>query len=54
METAGKRANERKTQAMTFRLTEEARGLLIELAQKNGISMAAMLELLIRRAAKED
>lgn len=37
--------------AVTFRLTEEARALLAELARRQGIDRTAALELLIRQAA---
>ena len=39
---------------MSFRLTPEARRLLAGLAQKKGISMTAVLEILIRKEAKEE
>jgi hypothetical protein len=39
---------------MSFRLTPEARRLLAALAEKKGISMTAVLEVLIRQEAKEE
>ena len=36
-----------------FKLTEEAKELLRRMAEEQGISMTAVLELLIRQAAKE-
>ena len=39
---------------MSFRLTPEARRLLATLAEKKGISMTAVLEVLIRKEAKEE
>ncbi len=38
----------------SVRLTEEARALLLLLADHSGVSMAAMLELLIRDRAKQE
>jgi uncharacterized protein (DUF1778 family) len=38
---------------INFALTEEARNLLRQLADAQGISMTAMLEILIRKAEKE-
>lgn len=38
----------------TFRLTAEARRLLKLLSQKKGISMAAVMETVIRKEAKEE
>lgn len=35
----------------TFRLTDECRRLLAELAEKRGVSQAAMIELLVREEA---
>ena len=40
--------------AMTVRLTEEARRLLAELAEKQGVDKTAMLEIIIRRVAKDE
>jgi hypothetical protein len=40
--------------AATFKLSEKARALLIDLARRRGISQAAVLELLIRAEAKKD
>ena len=39
-------------QAVTIRLSGEAKRLLIELAQRLGISQTAVLELAVRRLAK--
>ncbi len=38
----------------SFRLTEEARRLLAALGEKKGVSMTAVLEILIRKEAKEE
>ena len=38
----------------SVRLTDEAKALLLILADHSGVSMAAMLELLIRDRAKHD
>lgn len=38
----------------TFRLTAEARRLLKLLSQKKGISMTSVLEVLIRKDAKDE
>lgn len=38
---------------MTFRLTEEARRLLAELAARQGVDKTAMMEILIREAAEK-
>ena len=38
----------------TFRLTSEARRLLKLLSQKKGISMASVLETIIRKEAREE
>lgn len=38
----------------TFRLTREARRLLQALAQRKGLSMAGVLEVVIRKEAKEE
>lgn len=38
----------------SFQLTEEALRLLKQVADKQGISMTALLEILIRQAAKND
>jgi replication initiation and membrane attachment protein DnaB len=38
----------REIVSMTFRLTQEARDMLMQRAKEYGISMTAMLELLIR------
>jgi predicted transcriptional regulator len=40
-------------QRMSFRLSDEAVSLLDKLAQANGISMTAVLEMAIRQAAKK-
>lgn len=40
-------------QRMSFRLSDEAVSLLDRLAQANGISMTAVLEMAIRQAAKK-
>lgn len=40
--------------AVTFRLTEECRRLLLALAHDKGISQAAVLELLVRDEAKRE
>lgn len=50
METRGKR----ETVSSTFRLTTETRRLLALLSRKKGISMAAVLELVVRQAAKDE
>ncbi len=39
--------------AVSFRLSEEATRLLKELAEKNGLSQASMLEFLIRKESKK-
>jgi hypothetical protein len=41
-------------QKTSFSLTEEAKRLLAQIAKKNGISQAAVLELLIREKAKQE
>jgi predicted transcriptional regulator len=38
----------------TYRLSEEARGLLERLAERNGISQTAVLELAIRHYARHE
>jgi hypothetical protein len=38
----------------TFRLSEEAMNLLVALAQRRGINRTAVLEILIREAARRD
>lgn len=38
----------------SFRLSEEARRLLSELARRQSVSKTAVLELLIRKAAKDE
>lgn len=38
--------------ASTFRLTAEARRLLLALAEKRGVTMTALLEVLIREEAE--
>lgn len=40
------------SKAVTFRLTEEARRLLVEIAKQQGIDRTAALEILIRKEAK--
>ena len=46
--------NKRDLKPTTFRLTTEARRLLRLLSQKKGISMTSVLEVLIRKEAKEE
>lgn len=41
-----------KKQATSVRLTPEARRLLVLLSQSEGVSQAAILEMLIRREAR--
>jgi hypothetical protein len=43
-----------KTDTLTVRMTPEAKRLLLELAHANGLSMAAMLEVIIRAEAKRE
>jgi hypothetical protein len=38
--------------AITFRLTDECRRLLVQLAQYRGVSQAAILEMLVRDEAR--
>ena len=40
--------------SITFRLTEECRRLLADLARERGISQAAVIELLVREAARKE
>ncbi len=40
--------------AVTFRLTEECRRLLLELANRKGISQAAVIELLVREEGRSE
>ena len=43
-----------KSKPTSFRLSEQARRLLAQLADQYGISQTAMLEILIREKAKQD
>jgi len=43
-----------KTDTLTVRVTPDAKRLLLALAQANGLSMAAMLEIIIRAEAKRE
>ncbi len=47
-------ARKRHVKMTSFRLTEEARRLLAALGEKKGVSMTAVLEILIRKEAKEE
>jgi predicted DNA-binding protein len=40
-------------QAVSFRLSQEAKRLLKNLAEQNGISQASVLEMLIRKESKK-
>lgn len=44
----------KKSQAISLRLSDEAKRLLRLLAEKNGISMTAVLELTVRKEAKRE
>jgi predicted HicB family RNase H-like nuclease len=47
------RSSKKDQPPMTFRFSEEAQRLLRELAAKQGISMTAVLEILLRKEGKE-
>jgi len=46
--------HKRDLKPTTFRLTAEARRLLKLLSQKKGVSMTSVLEILIRKEAKDE
>jgi len=45
---------EKKPKATSFRLSTEAKRLLLALAEKSGISMTSKLEITIREQAKRE
>lgn len=48
------RTHKKDLKATTFRLTLDARRMLAALAEKKGLSMTGVLEVVIRKDAKEE